>query len=1190
MKNGGDIPQAQDGTKTISSRQKKGIELQIKELKKEQADKKELQTTGQVKNPKSISYKKKKESLEKKQTYISQDNRTDYEREKDREKGQAIEDKKQLKKNILAPVDVVTDIMQVGNFVPNPIGQGIGKVGNILGAVIDAYQAYDALSEEDYTSTAVNAGSVLLPMGLGSKTFRRNSKYLQPGQPLYPFSPQANLPANATFSMRLNSPRVNYIEPFTKVQGMTDTSLLANRTLLGTLGAETVYDIPKQKNGGWLDNYGTQANYNDSKATASPDMIGEGFSNVGRNYSPAWGGQFQGGGYVKKKLKKTERELLKKYVDPSTKKALERANQQGINTGIHNGPLDAIRHSSSAAAMTSALPTWTNFIPGVAPLKIAATNVAGAAHEIGSPNSWKEHASDLYNNFIGSVVGALPIPEETQHDLLIKAQKYGVLSDMGNKTPLRKKPAAPQLPPLPKRQTGGKLKFLQPTSDRLPEGYRIPYDTPSTERATSIGGVDGEPAYLIPSFKYGKPLYDPLEEFKRTGEHLGGPFKTWQEADEWEKTVRHPAVENRETIMFPQEKFQTGGSLPGSVGFTYARTKGIPSNGPYAKKTLASAQNGQEMKYYQNGLDFKPKSISRDGAWLNKYEQAQTGKTFKLKDERLQAIRPSESTYVKKPNFEAEQAKVQRTYVDQLGKQMAEEKRRKKLTKEQREREDYNTINEQRGSIQSPVEESTWDRTKAIVSNPLTAFGYVARNESLPTRFQHGERNTLDYAVDWINPLQGAAALSEIPGELGRGEFLNAGLSALDAADLGVYARGAMKASKPLLQKAGQQLGNVKMSIAPELRQGLRTAGSSINNIGKKSIITDLKQGLANFNPKNLKSESGLDWMKQWYEHPDFVKRYKATGEYSPFGMQNHILNQLDEYQPKNYLDLLKDKGVKEYINKSITSGGVSWGVPESIYHNRTMYGPFNKKGIESTKTHELTHLIENNGRLLSDKDQNSLLKPFGYNTEEIFGRDIPPNKLLGRDKAYYLDPTEIHARMNQSRFELGLSPENKFTEEMFDSVMKKNEFSGMGKYIKDKKGFTDLMNNFWAVPPAVIGAGALQQSTQEEAPQYKQGGIIKDDRGQWDHPGEITEIGSNQITMQGVPYPVLGISDTGDTKLMLPNKNYKFKGKKVTEYPMAKNGINNLDARPLVKLDQLTNFTNYNKPQPGSGWLSKYN
>ena len=68
-----------------------------------------------------------------------------------------------------------------------------------------------------------------------------------------------------------------------------------------------------------------------------------------------------------------------------------------------------------------------------------------------------------------------------------------------------------------------------------------------------------------------------------------------------------------------------------------------------------------------------------------------------------------------------------------------------------------------------------------------------------------------------------------------------------------------------------------------------------------------------------------------------------------------------------------------------------------------------------------------------------------------------------------------------------------------------------------------------------------------------KNGSVIKDDRGQWAHPGEITEIGSNQITMKGVPYPVLGISDTGDTQMMYPEKDYKFKGKKVTEYPVKK-------------------------------------
>jgi hypothetical protein len=71
----------------------------------------------------------------------------------------------------------------------------------------------------------------------------------------------------------------------------------------------------------------------------------------------------------------------------------------------------------------------------------------------------------------------------------------------------------------------------------------------------------------------------------------------------------------------------------------------------------------------------------------------------------------------------------------------------------------------------------------------------------------------------------------------------------------------------------------------------------------------------------------------------------------------------------------------------------------------------------------------------------------------------------------------------------------------------------------------------------------------------FKEGGVIKDNRGQWAHPGEITEIGSNNITMQGVNYPVLGVSDQGDTQMMYPEQNYQFRGNKVTEYPMMQRG-----------------------------------
>ncbi len=56
---------------------------------------------------------------------------------------------------------------------------------------------------------------------------------------------------------------------------------------------------------------------------------------------------------------------------------------------------------------------------------------------------------------------------------------------------------------------------------------------------------------------------------------------------------------------------------------------------------------------------------------------------------------------------------------------------------------------------------------------------------------------------------------------------------------------------------------------------------------------------------------------------------------------------------------------------------------------------------------------------------------------------------------------------------------------------------------------------------------------------------------GQWKYPGEDTIIPSGDITMQGVPYPVLGIDDLGNAKMMQPGGNYTFPGTAVYEIPM---------------------------------------
>jgi hypothetical protein len=229
---------------------------------------------------------------------------------------------------------------------------------------------------------------------------------------------------------------------------------------------EGIGEFKRFENGGWLDKYNdggpVQPNYNDSNASAGPDFEGDGYSNVGRNYSPAWGGQFQDGGKL----------------------------------------------------------------------------------------------SSIYNPKLRN---------------MLEGYKPGFMDTVGDY--------------------------------RLPEGYMAGSIYPSTEVSTSIGGEGGEPSYLIPSFKYGQPLQDPIQEFNMTGQHLGGPFKTWQDAEKFGE-LRHQYVEKGQPLPSPiaTSNMAMGGSIggatqgiPGATGFMYARTGTTPSNGKYAKKTMASAQKGKQI-------------------------------------------------------------------------------------------------------------------------------------------------------------------------------------------------------------------------------------------------------------------------------------------------------------------------------------------------------------------------------------------------------------------------------------------------------------------------------------------------------------------------------------------------------------------------------------------------------------------
>ena len=77
----------------------------------------------------------------------------------------------------------------------------------------------------------------------------------------------------------------------------------------------------------------------------------------------------------------------------------------------------------------------------------------------------------------------------------------------------------------------------------------------------------------------------------------------------------------------------------------------------------------------------------------------------------------------------------------------------------------------------------------------------------------------------------------------------------------------------------------------------------------------------------------------------------------------------------------------------------------------------------------------------------------------------------------------------------------------------------------------------------------------EKKATPYKNDMIV-DPMGQWKHPGENTRIPGNNITMQGVNYPVLGVGSDGQKQMMYPGQDYQFPGASyVDEYPQMRRG-----------------------------------
>jgi len=858
------------------------------------------------------------------------------------------------------------------------------------------------------------------------------------------------------------------------------------------------------KNGGWLDNY------NDSQASAPEGMVGDGFSNVGRNYSPAWGGQFQMGGDV----------YPVNYV-PQAQMGGTIAGAPGFSYARTQGaaPSNGKYAKKTMASAQDGLDSNKLLPP---PKNINKPKDVRKPGESIKLSGFTNPGEVNYAPYTPTLEGLNKAKTKTEKEATKKFIDW--YSDPATKAKFQK-------------NTGFDPERMQ---DLIGKGLNTPmslydraikHDWPMEEGADAayksawVSQQQGDPtapktgyiSYLpqgadIPEMNvYSRPLKDMIGHELA---HASGFDTTLAPALYRALGLKLPTKAEQPDLAYPSRYMQRPEEVYGNfhelrlnLGLTPGekvdreslkkRVKADPHNATnfwdyYSKdpKTgkeddkkidkivkaintvaqvestqqdpnIQTAQNGKEMSYYQNGLDWKPKSISRDGAWLDNYEEAQTGKNVKFDAKKFAADKKRNTPLQKSIDKEA-QSEDNRRWTD--SKEYKDKVKANKLA------EDKATIQDRKDRIKNSEAAQKKSFTKDNWRQQL-----ADETQATGDKFRMFPEDPDSFVDEWMNP-------GVMIGNM--------------ASDLG---------SAPLrAQQEDSYMPYVTSIGVPLLTGGLEGLGAKTT----KQFVSNLA------NPFNIV--------------PGYKSVEKSIGK--ALGTESGLLSNAYKLNPYAF------KANPEMGYRMLGREGFQDAVETGVLRAKPIPNQAPSGGISLTRN---TNRNPNTGKM-----QGALDRP--YFADGVIDERYAADYMAAVNKAENnLVPIATHRGIAPSQ--AGSIPLENAT------LYKKNWWQGY-----------------------------------KEVPKQEDGGIIKDDRGQWDHPGEVTEIGSNDITMEGVPYDVLGISDTGDVKLMKPGKNYKFKGKKVTEYPMAKNGMRQ-EQKGLQNLDNLTNFTNYNKPQPG-GWLNKYN
>jgi len=319
---------------------------------------------------------------------------------------------------------------------------------------------------------------------------------------------------------------------------------------------------------------------------------------------------------------------------------------------------------------------------------------------------------------------------------------------------------------------------------------------------------------------------------------------------------------------------------------------------------------------------------------------------------------------------------------------------------------------------QAEAPRSAASKAWAIMANPMTALKYKVHGRDIPDYFDRGEKNSLDFAVNMVNPFAAIEAVKNIPGNVARGEFINAGLNALNII--------------PGL-KAAKTVGKfVTGAAAPTFRRAAQTAGSQLTRLSK-APSAPVQTG----NIDDLTSSWGTD---RWNLENHVNSTFGSPSQYKPpvinrSGLTKDELLAKAAAKEKDVVSKMSEQDFQETVLKP--TGEVSSYKQDDLLNNFT-----GENEIFNMSADEYAEAFNSRLDLLNDIIRRN----------NKSGVDYTVDKLSPGGKLYFNTPKQIVPNLNKN-----------FTEEGARKLA--IFYENPGEFLTNNAGLAKLDNGKWGFP-----------------------------------------------------------------------------------------------------------------------------